>query len=365
MENTRQTVVRRMGFCWGLAILLAIGGENKGASAAMQAGSGAGGSAASSGGGASSGSTGIGSSGTGAVSSSSTGKSSSDAQSAASSPLGARGNSSGPGARGTAAGGDASNAASAGSGRLSAGGTQGDRGQTSLFNDGQPDSTGTLGGGSGRTIDQQTDSLDTGRGGNNLTEQDDANLARQDLNTRSLGRGQAHLGVVLRDAGGLGVEVTKVEPGTAAERAGVRVGDQITAVNQQRVGRTQEVKALVAQLKPQAPVELEILRDGRFIDVRADLGAAEAALAGQPNTQSRTVMRPDSAGTAANIDLAGQDVPNARMDEMMQEIKSLREELNSLRQEIQSMKDQPGKMQPEPRKATNRTNGTGVPSVQK
>ena len=66
-----------------------------------------------------------------------------------------------------------------------------------------------------------------------------------------------------------GVLVNSVEPGSPAEKAGVKSGDVIVAVNGQRVDDSNTLRNRVAQADPNADVALRVYRDGREQDFRA------------------------------------------------------------------------------------------------
>lgn len=70
-----------------------------------------------------------------------------------------------------------------------------------------------------------------------------------------------------------GVVVAKIEPGSSAARAGLRVGDTITALNSSPVRDTADLRAKTALLRVGDIVELSILRDGQAVAVRATLTA--------------------------------------------------------------------------------------------
>lgn len=68
-----------------------------------------------------------------------------------------------------------------------------------------------------------------------------------------------------------GVLVSDVLPGSPAERAGLRRGDVIISIGGVRVGSPGELRNQVASLGATSDVELEIVRSGRRIQVRADV----------------------------------------------------------------------------------------------
>jgi Do/DeqQ family serine protease len=101
------------------------------------------------------------------------------------------------------------------------------------------------------------------------------------VNTGKVRRGQ--LGVVVvpaaseaaRELGikeNKGVVVYLVTPGGAAERAGLKKGDVITAFNGAPVSDSNAFRNLVASMAPGTDVTLTVLRDGREQQIRASLG---------------------------------------------------------------------------------------------
>jgi len=60
-----------------------------------------------------------------------------------------------------------------------------------------------------------------------------------------------------------GVYLSRVNPGSAAENAGLRIGDVITSVNGNSVKSTPELQEQVAQFRPGDRVDVEYIRDGK------------------------------------------------------------------------------------------------------
>jgi serine protease DegQ len=88
----------------------------------------------------------------------------------------------------------------------------------------------------------------------------------------------ARLGVAITDipadAGGRhGVSVARVEPGSGAERAGLRTGDVIVAVDGRPVRSASDLRSRVALSPVDSTVKVEVLRDGRPITFDVRLGA--------------------------------------------------------------------------------------------
>ena len=73
-----------------------------------------------------------------------------------------------------------------------------------------------------------------------------------------------------------GVIVGSVQRGSAAEKAGVRQGDVITAFNSNQVGDANELRNLVAATPPGTDAQVTILRDGREQQLTVALGELNA-----------------------------------------------------------------------------------------
>ena len=73
-------------------------------------------------------------------------------------------------------------------------------------------------------------------------------------------------------AKGNGTIVARVEPGQAAEKAGIRQGDVIVRVNNQDVTPDQTLSYLVANVTPGTRIPVELVRDGRKQTVTVTVG---------------------------------------------------------------------------------------------
>ncbi|MCW5749370.1 MAG: trypsin-like peptidase domain-containing protein [Alphaproteobacteria bacterium] len=87
----------------------------------------------------------------------------------------------------------------------------------------------------------------------------------------------ARLGVAVTDApadgsGKEGVKVERVEPRSGAERAGLRGGDIIVAVDGRPVRSSAELRGRVALLPVDSDVKVEVLRDGKPMTIEVRLG---------------------------------------------------------------------------------------------
>src|SRR5689334_4875349 len=112
-----------------------------------------------------------------------------------------------------------------------------------------------------------------------------SNMARtvmdQLINTGKVSRGQ--LGIVVlkipsEEASKMGIDrgpgvvVYEVQPGSAADRAGLRKGDVITALNGTPINDPNAFRNLIAAIRPGSEVTLTIERGGSEQQVRATLG---------------------------------------------------------------------------------------------
>ncbi|HYE65547.1 MAG TPA: Do family serine endopeptidase, partial [Pyrinomonadaceae bacterium] len=78
-----------------------------------------------------------------------------------------------------------------------------------------------------------------------------------------------------------GVIVNSVQPGSAAERAGIRQGDIITAFNGAPVNDSNSLRNRVASTQPGTEVTLTVSRDGREQQLRATLGELAVSAEGR------------------------------------------------------------------------------------
>jgi C-terminal processing protease CtpA/Prc len=93
-------------------------------------------------------------------------------------------------------------------------------------------------------------------------------------NLPALGNGIA-LGTLLRDREE-GVFIEAVTPGSGAEKAGVKANDQVLSVRGNPVGanaKTDDVRKLIGELKPQETVQLGLKRNGQELTVNVTASA--------------------------------------------------------------------------------------------
>jgi Do/DeqQ family serine protease len=91
-----------------------------------------------------------------------------------------------------------------------------------------------------------------------------------------------------------GAIVTSVQPGGPAERAGLKRGDVITAINKQPIVDNNSLRNIVAGLGPGANVEVATLRNGR--DQNFQVSLAELPDRQQPESEEETSSSRGSVG---------------------------------------------------------------------
>ncbi|HRQ72264.1 MAG TPA: trypsin-like peptidase domain-containing protein [Phycisphaerales bacterium] len=145
--------------------------------------------------------------------------------------------------------------------------------------------------------------------------------------------------------GGGGVVVTRVVPGSPAERAGLRTGDVITRYRGRAVASEDQLVRAVQFTPPGSEVEMDVVRDGRPSRVRATIVDRTAALGGAwldavgfaaapmrpdlrgaANTPSEglLVLRVDRGGPAAQVGLEPGDVIVAVGGRTVKDVEELR-----------------------------------------
>jgi serine protease Do len=108
------------------------------------------------------------------------------------------------------------------------------------------------------------------------------------LPTKGSGGG-GYLGITF-DVTFAGVKVESVLPKTPAEKAGLKIGDQILNLNGTKVDDTDVCRALLSNLKPGDDVKLQILRDESEKEIKATLGTPPGAIGGKPRSDKQNNM---------------------------------------------------------------------------
>jgi len=99
----------------------------------------------------------------------------------------------------------------------------------------------------------------------------------------------------LQDQGG--ALVKQVNADSPAEKAGIEVGDVVTAVDGMRVDGSSKLRLIVSGRKPGTEVTMTVLRDGQSLPVKAMLGELPGTEVAQTNANNA----PRGGGTGASI----------------------------------------------------------------
>ena len=175
--------------------------------------------------------------------------------------------------------------------------------------------------------------------------------ARQSDSNDDNAHHHAALGVSLKESDGH-VSVIAVMPGSPAAKAGLRVGDQIRYVGEQRIRTAQGLAEEVGEYRPGSQVDLAIRRDGERQTVTATLGSRRAAFGererlnqnegsnqqgdSQANRDSQSVRGRTvySYGPAnQQTDQSRQQV-NQRVQDLQQQLTRIQQELNNLQSSL-------------------------------
>ncbi len=103
-----------------------------------------------------------------------------------------------------------------------------------------------------------------------------------------------------------GALVNQIVAGSAAEKAGVQIGDVVRSVNGSPVNSWSDLPPLIGAMAPGSRVTLGVIRDGKPRDLSATLTALSED--GQGNARAASAARPDAAPQAGANALLGLDV---------------------------------------------------------
>src|SRR4029078_642701 len=112
----------------------------------------------------------------------------------------------------------------------------------------------------------------------------------QERNWSAEGRQQTYsdqgvLGIDLEDQDGA-VVVTNLWPGSPAEQAGLRSGDEIVSIGDQDVEEQSDLREALRDYRPWAPGRLTLSRDGEERHVRVRLGSRQELTEGSRRQDS-------------------------------------------------------------------------------
>lgn len=139
----------------------------------------------------------------------------------------------------------------------------------------------------------------------------------------------AGLGVSVVD-GNRGVRVQRVAPDSPAQSAGIRVGDEILAVNGRQIRDGEQLVYVVQEEDPGASVDIELFRNGRIELVSADL-EHRGEIFGNAPVQQRRFGSDYSAAPPWDDDELRRHIESLEqtVDQMQREIRDLRAMLDN------------------------------------
>jgi hypothetical protein len=142
---------------------------------------------------------------------------------------------------------------------------------------------------------------------------------------------RGELGIWMGETGGPGVQILRVTSGSAADQAGLRVGDIILQVNGRGAVTPQETANLIKQINIGQTGTLSIWRNGNQEQVQITMQPLRERARDLASNTSRQVGF-DGSEAPSNSDLA------ARTERLEQQINSLTQELASLRKELAQLR---------------------------
>lgn len=116
--------------------------------------------------------------------------------------------------------------------------------------------------------------------------------------------GQGFIGLVLSDAPGSGAAVETVKPGGPAERAGVKPGDIVIAINGAAIDRATTMSRMITGMAPNQTARLSVIRgsgsSAQRLTIAVVIGSPEGATAPATNSPRGEIPSPStSASTSA------------------------------------------------------------------
>lgn len=84
-------------------------------------------------------------------------------------------------------------------------------------------------------------------------------------------KGRGFFGVQLIDNSG--VNITRVEPGSPADKAGIRFNDTILAIDMVKVPTVNEAREIIGRLRPGNTVTVEVRRGEQSLTIKVRVGA--------------------------------------------------------------------------------------------
>jgi len=113
-----------------------------------------------------------------------------------------------------------------------------------------------------------------------------------------------------------GVEITEVQHGMPAERAGVRAHDIIRQVDGQDVANRSDLLSKIATRRPGETVELTVFRDGKTIDLAVKLTSREEGMAARGSGETRPDREPEPETPVAGLGIEVDNIPPGAREQL-------------------------------------------------
>ena len=102
-----------------------------------------------------------------------------------------------------------------------------------------------------------------------------------------------------------GALVAGVQPGSAAQKAGIEAGDVITAFNGQKINEREDLPPLVGRIAPGTKATVTIFREGKSRDIPVTLSVLESDVVASAPTPSNPSTAPSTRGADTGTALLG------------------------------------------------------------
>ena len=103
-----------------------------------------------------------------------------------------------------------------------------------------------------------------------------------------------------------GALITAISPGSAAELAGLQIGDVVVEVNGELISGPSELRNYIGMRRPDEMIEINVLRDGELLTFEAILGELSANAQTLP-TETIDEIEPAFAGVELSVEsISGQ-----------------------------------------------------------
>jgi serine protease Do len=135
---------------------------------------------------------------------------------------------------------------------------------------------------------------------------------------------------------GRGALITAVEEDSPAEKAGLKAGDVIVAVNDEKVMDAPDVSQLVNDMEEGDTATVEIVRDKRDKTIKVEIGETK----GPMNLGNLQWMQKNDQGLVLDLPRLKRQIPDMYRFDRNRESGDLREEMDQLKEELQQLKDE-------------------------